>query len=318
MEKENRMHFLDSARGIGILLVMLGHIWENENPGIVLIYSFHVPLFFIISGILMAYTEVEKRSWKQILISRVRGLVMPYLFYEGVFLVIFGLKNGFDFSSQNGSWYDFLLMKPLNVPMWFLITIFAAEMFVILIQKFLKNRYASAAVFAAVFLLSFAGEGLGERDTAAVLFRCMSAVGFLAMGYFSCEFVREKNLPWHLLVILGILDLAAALWNGKVGIYKMTFRNPLIFTLCAVLGSYLVLFGLKRIRIQALELIGQHTVPILGLHIIALRVLQEILGLRTDGYVGGIVALAVLTVLLTIAGMILERILPFTAGKKRR
>ena len=315
--KKEHLPYLDAARGLGILLIIMSHIWEDRRPVIVLMYSFHVPMFFLISGLLMAHTNVILRSWKQILISRIRGLVIPYFFYEFVFLVIFGLRSGFDFSSQNGSWYDSLLMKPLNVPVWFLIVLFAAELFVILILKTIRNKCAAVLILAAAFVFSFVGAGLGDRETAAVLFRILSAIGFLGLGYFSYEFVKNKTYPGWMLGAAAVLTCVLALRNGKVGIYKLTFGNPAVFTICAVLGSFVVLFVLKHFRIRALEILGQHTVAILGLHIIALRVLQEILGLNTDGYVGGILALVFVAVSMTIASMILERVIPFTVGKRR-
>ena len=59
-----RRNWIDISRGIAILLVVLGHIILLENPDNshllnnvqLYIYSFHVPLFFIISGTLMYYS----------------------------------------------------------------------------------------------------------------------------------------------------------------------------------------------------------------------------------------------------------------------
>jgi len=45
-----RLSFIDAAKGIGILLVVLGHSPGLPLFGVVLIYSFHMPLFFFISG----------------------------------------------------------------------------------------------------------------------------------------------------------------------------------------------------------------------------------------------------------------------------
>ena len=47
---KKRLNYLDYAKGIGILLVVLGHIYNNSVK--LWIYSFHMPLFFIISGYL--------------------------------------------------------------------------------------------------------------------------------------------------------------------------------------------------------------------------------------------------------------------------
>lgn len=316
MTKDNRLSYLDAAKGIGIMLVVLGHIWESDTPATVLIYSFHVPLFFIISGILMAHTEIEKRSWKQILPGKIRGLLIPYLFFEAVFVVIFGVRNHFDFGGQHV--YDGLLMQPLNVPLWFLVTMFAAELFLILLLKTLRNHSLAAVVSLILYVIPFVAGNTGEQESVAVMLRWCSSVGFLALGYFAAGWIKKTDCPVWALLLGAAADVALALYNGKTGIYKLTFHNPVIFTVCGIVGSLLVIFLLKKIKIEALELLGEHTLAILGLHIILLRVLQEILGLHTDGYVGGIAALVIICAVLVPVGMFLERFFPLIVGKKRR
>ena len=43
-----RIDYLDYSKGIAIILVVLGHIFNGGNIK-TYIYSFHIPLFFIIS-----------------------------------------------------------------------------------------------------------------------------------------------------------------------------------------------------------------------------------------------------------------------------
>ena len=47
---KRRIDFLDASKGIGILLVILGHILTDKNILLKFIYAFHMPLFFIIAG----------------------------------------------------------------------------------------------------------------------------------------------------------------------------------------------------------------------------------------------------------------------------
>ncbi|MGN9134623.1 acyltransferase family protein [Clostridium sp. HCP1S3_B4] len=55
-EKSKRLDYFDLSRGIAIILVMLGHIYKNESNIIrIWLYSFHLPIFFIISGSLAQY-----------------------------------------------------------------------------------------------------------------------------------------------------------------------------------------------------------------------------------------------------------------------
>jgi|GEM_PF-1320458 len=50
---QQRVQWVDWAKGIGILLVVVGHTPALEqSPLFYLIYCFHIPLFFILSGVL--------------------------------------------------------------------------------------------------------------------------------------------------------------------------------------------------------------------------------------------------------------------------
>ena len=51
----DRLFYLDVVRGIGILLIVLGHISAGENVIVRYAYSFHVALFFIITGYLLKF-----------------------------------------------------------------------------------------------------------------------------------------------------------------------------------------------------------------------------------------------------------------------
>ena len=318
MGKE-RLHYLDAARGLAILLVVLGHIWESDQAIPTLIYSFHGPLFFVISGILTAYTAQERRPAKQLVLTRLRNLIVPYAFFEMVFLLIFGIRNHFDFSSQNGQVYGGLLLSPLNVPLWFLPALFLAELFLLLLLRHIQSRLCVAAICLALYLIPFL-PGSGQVLPAAAL-RCLSSLGFLAAGYFSADLVREKTPPILLSAAVAAASGALALFNGKTGIYKLTFRNPLFFTVCALAGSYCVIFLLKKLPPKLsfpLELAGRNSLVILGLHIIVLRVLQEILGLHTDSLAGGLLALAGICLLLTPVCCFFNRFLPFLIGKQKK
>lgn len=311
----NRLFYLDAARGLAILLVVLGHIWETDELLPVLIYSFHVPLFFMISGILTAYSGREHRPLRCFILSGLRSLLVPYLFFELVFIVIFGLRNHFDFSSQSAHIYDCLLLKPLNVPMWFLPTLFLSELILILLIRYLQNRKLCALICLGLYLLPFLDAG--GHLLPDVLARLFTSTGFLAAGYFGSDLIRQKEPPLIALPAAAVVSGILAWHNGKTGIYKLTFHNPLLFTVCAVAGSCCAIFLLKKFRCPLLELIGRNSLTILGLHIIVLRVLQEILGLHTDSIFGGLAALVIICLLLAPVCFLLNRFFPFLVGKKK-
>ncbi len=312
MTKKDRLFFLDAARGFGMLLVILGHIWETDGILPVLIYSFHIPLFFIISGVLLKYTQTAGRPAGHIILSRLRGLIIPYVFFEFVFAGIQKILNYSDLSGQ--SIWGWLLLNPLNVPLWFLPTLFFSELLIIFLLKAEKSGRLMAAASILLYLIPFFIKNSGSPLSAAAL-RCCSSVGFTALGYAGCGLILGNDPHPALLVILSVLSGVLALINGKTGIYKLTFGNPFLFTVCAAAGSFVVLSALKRVRIRILEWIGENTLVFLGLHIIALRVVQLIPGFNTDTFIGGIAAMLLICALLTPAALFINRFLPFLTGK---
>ena len=87
MSGTSRILAFDLLKGIGILLVMVGHI-EIPQTLRTIIYSFHMPLFFFVSGCFFKEVSLKvffKKKWQQLLI--------PWLFFAAIlFLVLFTLN----------------------------------------------------------------------------------------------------------------------------------------------------------------------------------------------------------------------------------
>lgn len=73
MSTEGRLTAFDIAKGIGIILVILGH---SGITGVRYIYSFHMPLFFIISG----YFLSERGTTKDYILKKTKQLMLPYAY----------------------------------------------------------------------------------------------------------------------------------------------------------------------------------------------------------------------------------------------
>ena len=96
--KTNRLNWIDSAKGLLILLVVLGHMSDINGELKNWIFTFHMPAFFIISGYLYKPHPLMKT---------IKSFGVPILFFSMVNLaLIFGkmLLKGesvdYDFLSQ--------------------------------------------------------------------------------------------------------------------------------------------------------------------------------------------------------------------------
>ena len=78
--KSVRYNWIDWSKSIAIFLVIWGHVpMQSETHTI--IYSFHMPLFFLISG----YLYNPKGTIKEELYKDLKTLLLPYLIYQFIF-----------------------------------------------------------------------------------------------------------------------------------------------------------------------------------------------------------------------------------------
>lgn len=85
-------------------------------------------MFFVLSGMMLKYTrKLEKSSLKEIIISRCRQLLVPYIVFETIYIALIGSRHQFNFDILQWHWYDGLILKPVNGPLWFLECLFVVE-----------------------------------------------------------------------------------------------------------------------------------------------------------------------------------------------
>lgn len=128
----SRELWVDYAKAIGIILVVYGHVargvcqsFNSMNTGYQLvdsvIYSFHMPLFFFLSGIFFV-ASTKKHGHKKMLLSKIDTILYPYILWSLLQGIIeFGLSpytNGHATLTEVFS----LLWEP-RAQFWFLYTL---------------------------------------------------------------------------------------------------------------------------------------------------------------------------------------------------
>lgn len=93
----NRRDDLDFAKGIGIILMVLGHSFSGGHGDALKVwfYSFHMPLFFLVSG-MIAYLKEERHSIVYTVKHRARGLLLTFFFWcslIAIYLCVMGRKT---------------------------------------------------------------------------------------------------------------------------------------------------------------------------------------------------------------------------------
>lgn len=83
MQKNNRNPIVDLAKGFAIILMVIGHCYSSENAVLRMIYAFHMPFFFLISGAL--YAEKWRHGIYFHTARTCRKLLIPYFLFDSLF-----------------------------------------------------------------------------------------------------------------------------------------------------------------------------------------------------------------------------------------
>ena len=141
---ENRLEYVDIAKGIGIVLVVCSH---SDALGLMwLMMGMFVPIFYFCSG----YTFSMKGTLMECMKKRFRKLFIPYLFFN---LLMFCAFMHFSLREIVGVFYSRYSLYPLDVtpnikfltsgnyPMWFLTSMIVSYLFFYLLVYFDRFKY---------------------------------------------------------------------------------------------------------------------------------------------------------------------------------
>ena len=229
INKKKRIVYLDIAKGIGMILVLLGHLQNDTvfsySPYILSlcswIFSFHMALFFIISGMLMAVKGENASDIKVFTKKRFKSIMVPYFWFSliYVFIVLYSLLIDKVVPLKTlfiQLWYVFG-MYGMNV-LWFLPALFAGEiLFVFLTQRF-KNHKSIIAILLLLTCAIAANQLRGglpnnaeiyERinELIITLIRPVFACSYIFIGYYiyiGLRLTGTKLSNSRLLIILAI------------------------------------------------------------------------------------------------------------------
>ena len=216
IKNSTRLNYLDTLRGIAIILIVLGHMERGMvSLGInasytnildQIVYSIHLPLMFILSGMvenIFGKLKSNKVSYIKYLKKNIIALYIPYLIfiytYWFIKMYIFSGNNEASFSDifhlfYNGKWI-----------FWFLLSLLSIKSVHGLFEKYITNKYISTLFFGIVYISSL--------FTNTKLIDWLSYGLFYNMGYLINENnilkkMKKKTLIINLLLLItGLITL---------------------------------------------------------------------------------------------------------------
>lgn len=237
--KAQRLKWVDALKGFGILCVVFGHLYPNiaiERY----IYSFHMPLFFALSGFLyQPHGETYLSYCKRKSVS----LIVPFLLWDVVSLAAAPVLK---IPLQTAIKESLFLQgsEPWNAPIWFLVVLFFVE----IIHEGLVRLNISDIVIIIGGIAVW--PVLNRADDGFLMLNIVPIALVLYIIGCKCHYLNsKKNSKINILLIVafgGLSLLFGGVINDRVSYTGAYFGNGMSFLIGAVAGAilYIELFQL--------------------------------------------------------------------------
>lgn len=276
-----RSHWVDHAKGIGIILVVYGHVIRGlisanilpELPFVkmmdAVIYSFHMPLFFFLAGVFFLKSKSSRRI-PVFVGNKVDAIVYPYVVWS---LLQGTLEVGVDrFTNGTLSMHEVLqLFWAPRAQFWFLYALF-----LILMISLLLYRRSSALNVWGVALLGLLVYINGHRfpDTARFWLVTVNFVFFAAGVCFSLYQAgiseRARSLFWPSMIVFALVQW---LYHGLWGLhYRMGGFQTVLVGISSI--WFVIVWSMNATQrhwwwSKALTVLGAASMSIYLMHILA-------------------------------------------------
>lgn len=339
-----RIQWIDAIKGLGISLIVIGHIWALDDRSLFYewIFAFHVPLFFFAAGLnlkpkITATLAFARLRSQQLMTPYIMFALIGYLFHVGGYLLTKGQTNP-PAAFADGLWIPLFGIlegrvgdgRLVNSPLWFLPALLIALVVCHAINNRLQNTAARLAIVAMM-----SGIALWVGDGMALPFSINAALIGLLFIQVGFEYRRVGfPLPHRSNGAIGLLALAFAITlfaplNAPVDLAKATVNQPLLYLLFAGAGIIFCMIGTRiapSIIQSWLARIGRHSLVILVTHMLIIKAVKVglylITGISIDtmehSVLIGLAVLAITCLIMLPTGAVIIRWFPWMLGQKSR
>ena len=309
-----RYDFVDILKGIAILLIVYGHIMPGSIPFLTKwVSTFHIPLFFFISGLL--YNDIKYYAdFKGFIKSRAKGLVLPFLIFSTIvaigYLFVSNDYSEFITTLFTNGWGGYAL---LFVPVLFLV-----ELLYYPISK-IESKYRIFVLILCAVLSYFSSVNIGLLSNNVLLTFC--GIWFYGIGNLCRPLLRFSLQPCNKclmsMTVFGILlsfiykpfcDILPEWFINKIP--SPIYFCSLLFAIVGMIGiSILVKQFLGKIIVGFFSTCGKQSLIILAFHQIICMIAQQ--------YLPSKIAILIMILFLTFLVWFIPKYLPWMLGKTK-
>lgn len=289
-EESKRIYWIDAAKIITMFMIVLGHTiaYSNQLQGLnKYINSFHVVMFFVISGLTFHINKYH--NYKEFFIKKFKSIMVPYFVFAVLFLIplyMFGNSTAQDLERAD---IDIGITKSIigilygnanngylkqNSALWFLPCLFVVENIYYFIEKLkTKKKYLIAMVGSLI---------IGALDYYFLPVRLPWGIdiALVMIFFFTIGRLLEKNVNLYKIQTLKSkkVQILIALFNILIGYVLQNlndkvmyihneYGNYALFIISAFFSTIGYVYFIKNIPYSKfLQYAGQRTMAILIFH----------------------------------------------------
>lgn len=334
--KDNeRIIYIDIAKCIGMFMVIHNHLGLKYSNNIIkiLFASFHMPLFFFLSGIVKS-DNIDERRLEDYFLKRVATILIPFYLWSFVFMnfdlksfayILYGSNRSISAAGGVGG-------------SWFLPCFFLADMLFIFSKKLLRKNIILESImaisaFLGGWILNYVDLSLGYFMSFDI---ALCGLGFIITG----DILRKTGIIKKIYnnstlknIVLFIVFLIAAF--GIAVLNKTSYENEyfrpvmalgyygnyILFILTGLLGSFSIIFisiVLERTNnISIAQQIGENTFCILLVQQICINCSEKVIRrlIFIQNPIGAVVISVLLLIISHYFSMLITFIVPNFKGK---
>ena len=333
-KKKERIVWIDQLRSIAFFFVILGHValpkeWQS------LIYSFHMPLFFMISGLTINREKIIETPMKEYIIHQIKHLIIPYIWMSFLMFPLWYyafhmLSHGTDLTIVQAFLGIFIgnnliIGSPSNA-LWFLLVLFLADiLFAVLLKLTKGNDVQLLGYMILCAIIGYCDRGkpqIWHFNIAFTSVMLMYIGNSFMIWYGKCgkEILNNmKNRKKVLLIfILLIVGYVSHHMNRRISMTANKFGEslPLFYLTALSFAAVITLVVMWLPKMKVITFVGQNTLLYVGIHIPILRVFEKSFPQILSQYKYSVAFAVILYFGIIPICMLFNKFAPYVCGKK--
>lgn len=289
--KKIRLDYIDIAKAIALFFVVLGHL-PLKGQVFDWIFSFHMPLFFILSGMTL---NIDKyKNIFEYIKKKVKQLLIPFAIFMCLGLIITLIVKDWraNLTLHNLVFDLFYRTQPEIIhvgQIWFLMCLFMSSIMFYAVEKYIvkdKSKLFTAVVYILISILAynilkitvikdvisipFNTSRLPFKIDSALMALVFIKIGHTITKYNVIEKVGKKSILKTIIILLALFfinGVTGMYLNKYVNICDCIYKSYINYLIAAITGSlFIILLSYKINKNRLLVFFGKNTLIMFAVH----------------------------------------------------